>query len=286
MAEVINLTSSEVEYIKKNKKLIGKGVDGALYNIKGDILYKLYHDLSPEVLINNNAIYDSEGVNISGVLPFRRRIAKFNNIINYVDSDGVILCREEALNKAIEKQKKIKRTLLPQGIVKENNRVIGCIYKKYNTIWGIYATSCLPLEYRYNVCRKVIYKVQELLDNNIYLTTLAQRNEILSFSKKDSNVLLDYKLEPLIIDLDGISALYSDTFIDSKYKVALCGLSKLVLEIITKRDLSYEYLDNYKEEYIQILKQYNIDLEYIHKFYDYGYLEIEELKNVLIKKKS
>jgi len=284
MANVINLTSEDIEYIKKHKKLVGKGVDGAVYNIGGNVLYKIYHNSTSEILLNNNAIYDSEGVNISGVMPFRGRVSKVNNIINYVDHDDVTLSREEALIKAIEKQKYIKHTMLPQGIIKRNNRIIGCVYKKYNTIWGIYAASFLPLEYRYKICKRVIYKVQELIDNNIYLTTLAQKNELLPFSKKDSNILLDYKLEPLIIDLDGISALYSDNFIESKYRIALGSLSKLVLEIITKRDLDYDFLEYYKEDYIELLQRYNIDLDYILKFYDYGYLEVEELKNVLIKK--
>ena len=56
-----------------------------------------------------------------------------------------MLGREEAILRAIEKQKDVKLTYLPQRIIKkDNNRVIGCEYRRYQTPLSVYAVSYIP----------------------------------------------------------------------------------------------------------------------------------------------
>ena len=126
-------------------------------------------------------------------------------------------------------------------------------------------------------------KVQELLDNNIYPVTLAQKNDLFPFSKKDSNILLNIKLDPIIIDVDGRSTFYSDKFVESKYNLTLGSLTKLILEILTNRDLSYELLDDYPEEYYQILSSIGIDKKISKKYYDYTYIDMDDINKILKK---
>ncbi len=246
MANPIELTREDINYIKKHHRKLGSGVDGEVYHIKGDILYKLYNE--------TNMTYQHS----TNELP-----------------------RDKALYRALELQKHIKHTNLPQNIITMNNEVIGCTYKKYNTIFGIYAATIFPMSKRKEILSNLLVKIQELLDYNIYLVTLAQKNELLPLLKKDANILLNYNLEPLIIDLDGISAIYTEEVSQSHYRATLGSLSKLIFEILIGQDLSYEFLDENKDVFLQLSRKAGIDLGIAEDYYDFNYVDMETLNKVL-----
>ena len=272
----INLTGEEAYYIKKNKRCVGSGVDGSVYDMGNHVLYKFYHKMGDYIVIDEKGIYDSEGVNITNIKELRYKgIRENHKPINYIDDDGVILSREQAIRKAIEKQKYVKYTTLPQNIIKVNNKVAGCVYKKYDSILGIYAASFLPLELRKRVLRRLYFKLKELYENNIYPITLAQKNDLLPFSTKESNVLLCKHLNPIIIDVDGISAIYTDSFSKSKYEKSMGSFSKLVLEILSGVDIKED--DEELENTIDQLIERNIDEHIIKKFINYNRLEEKEI---------
>ena len=196
--------------------------------------------------IIGKGIYDSDGVNIRDVKELLK-YAKRENFkpINFTDKEGVILGREDSIKKAIEKQKKVKHTNLPKRIIKVDSRVVGCVYKRYYSILGIYAASLLPLKTRKKVLNKLFIKLKELHDNYIYPLTLAQKDLIFPFSKKGANVLLGYNLEPYLVDLDGISTVYFDSPSPSEKARSLRSFSIMALEILSGIDLYANEEDEY-----------------------------------------
>ena len=282
--QAINLSTSDFENIKSSKKCIGSGVDGVVYKINNNTIYKFYHKDNNFINLPN-VIKDNEGVIISDIKNLRPYIKtnKINEGIYYTDSDGVILTREEAIHKAIEKQKNVKFTELPRNIIYVNNKIAGCEYKYYPNKMGIYASVYLPLKSRIEICRKLIEKVKELLNNNIYPVTLAQSEEFFPFRSKGSNVLIGLDLDPIIIDLDGISAMYSDNFSERYYNRVLLSLSALILELLSKVKLANNICDDefVIEDNIARMYEVGIPIDMARKFFDNYRLELNEMDDII-----
>lgn len=283
MKKEIILTQEEFADLKKKKRIIGAGVDGTVYGINSKMVYKFYHNTSDSIVILGQGIYDEDGVNIRNPKELSRYTTRINNKpINYTDKDGVILHREDAIRKAIEKQKYVKYTNLPQQIIKVNKRLVGCSYKRYKSVLGIYALSFFPLSTRKRVLKKLYLKLKELYENNIYPVTLAQKNDLLPFSKKESNVILDYSLEPQIIDLDGISTYYSDSFCRREYERSLSSFSILAFEILSGFDF-IEFDNDFEfEEYIEQVVSRGVPRELVEDIYDqHGFTDNERILKLL-----
>lgn len=281
----IILTNEEHENIIKKAKFIGSGVDGSIYKISNNTVFKFYHKDNNYVSLSN-VKYDNEGVIINNFKDLRS--LNYNNCINekifYTDEDGVILTREDAIFKAMEKQENVKLTKLPSNIIYLNNKIIGCEYVYYPHKLGIYSSAYLPLKKRLVIAKRVIEKVKELLHNNIYPVTLAQRDDRFPFLSNGSNVLIGIDLEPYIIDLDGISALYSESFSNKYYAKVLTSLSTLILEILSRVELSdnIEDDDNVIDELIDRMFLNGIPKISSQKYFDNNRLDLGEL-NYIIK---
>ena len=276
--KAIKLSNSEYENIKNTKKNIGSGVDGSIYRIDKDTIFKFYHKVNNIINIPNVTL-DDDGVNISDFKSLRpyNKVKNTENIL-YRDSDGVILTREDAIYKAMEKQKNVKLTALPKNIIYVKKKIVGCEYKYYPNRLGIYASAYLPLKQRLVICKRLLEKVKELLDNNIYPVTLAQRNPNVPFKRDGSNVLIGLDLDPVIIDLDGISALYSDSFSSKFYTKASSTLSTLILELITRVKLANYCDDDYVvQENIKMMEEAGISSDLAEKYLDYNGLDMEDL---------
>ena len=281
--EPIDLNYQQYLEIINNNKCIGSGIDGSVYKIDKEIAYKFYHKQNN--LINlPDAEIDDDGVIISdfkNLRPFNKVMV--NESIYYTDNDGVILSRDEAIKKAIAKQEKVRLTKLPQNSIYLNGKIIGCVYKYHPNKLGIYASSYLPLKKRLLVCKRIMVKVKELLNNNIYPVTLSQSEDFFPFRRKGSNVLIGIDLEPIIIDLDGISAYYSDNYSEKYYNRTLLSLSSLVLELLSRVELANNIKDdeNIIEEYIERMNYAGIPSSLSRKFFDNYRLEISELEDII-----
>ena len=258
----VRLTGDEVENIKAKNPCIGSGVDGIVYKINKNDVYKFYKN-NDQIVIRNYAVYDSDGVNINDFKNLRNLGKRYDTrAIKYIDKDGVSLAREEAINKAIEKQEKVSMTRLPKNIIYVDNKVSGCVYQYYPNKLGIYASTYLPLKLKIRVCRKLLEKVKELLSNNIYPVTLAQKNDLFPFISNNSNVN------------------YSATL----YNNALSSLSSLIFEILTKVELSINTInDDEVDDYIERLVDKGISDYIVQKFFDYGSLDIDEIDYTIKK---
>ena len=296
--EVIRLSREEMEKIMRDNKKIGEGLDGVLYkdNNVNNVL-KFYKDSHEIIDAGKESIYDGDGVNITDYKLLRNKTkGSDNRILNYVDENGVILAREEAILKAIELGDKVKKTYLPNHIIYVDNKAVGCVYPYYNTPLGIYASAYMPLRRRLQVCKQLIVKVQELLDNNIYPLSLAQRSDKFPVLRKDSNVLLDLNGKVNIVDLDGNSTLYSENYSHTHTSLTLASLSTLVLEIISKikiyddniydqeslldpqaNEAINEYIESVIDEFVKVGIPENIAC----KYYEYGKLEMNDIKRLV-----
>ena len=92
------------------------------------------------------------------------------------------------------------------------------------------------------MAKQILIRVKELLLHHIYPVDLAMKNI------KNSNVLWTFPFTPEIIDLDGRSTLYPNTFYDSFYKESIFHLNCLLMEILYGRDEAFILSENLRKE--------------------------------------
>ena len=253
--DAILLSKNDVLNIKN--KQIAFGSEGTIYGVGNVVFYKIYHHYSDEVLFKIEPIYDEDGVNIANYKTGKKEILK-NNTLRYMNEEGMRLSREEALYKAIERQKEIYQTFLPQNIIYVDGRIKGCVLHEHKHSLNIYKLDFFPFRYRLEILKKLLIKVQELVEHNIYHIDLAQRPNKLSLN---TNILLQFPNNPQIIDLDGHSAIYTEFFSKEALKKTEASFAMLLMEILTNMDLE-SYLNNMAVE---------------------GILNPNELENVIIE---
>lgn len=288
----ILLSEAQIEDIKKRKKKLGAGVDGAVYGMDFKTAFKFYHSDSSGIIIPKSEdikiIYDEDGVNRTSIKEMMKRTNdRYINPIRFIDSDGVILGREDAILRAIEKQKDVKLTYLPQKIIKRittegSIRVVGCAYRRYHTRFSIYVASHHPLlRKRKEIMFKLYVKFKELIDNNIYPITLVQKDKINPSGRNGANVLLSLDLEPLFVDLDGISAIYTDSFSEYYYKKALNDFSTLAMEVISGLDYDSDGVQDIEQDIADLVDRqipYDIARDF---YYEDGFSTEEQVLRLL-----
>lgn len=292
MLKEVHLDEKAKNDIIHGKRIIGTGTDGTVYNMGDGTVFKFYHNNTDyidvrNIGLDNEYVYDEdqdEQVNITDYKKLRNKnIKEDKRIIKYTDDDGVILTKEDALKKAIEKQKYVGHTNLPEGILYVNDRVAGCIYKYFPASLSIYAAAYLPLKLRLNICKALLVKVKELTNNYIYPVALSQKyREFFPVDKSDANVLIGASLEPKIIDLDGVSTLYSDKYLRDCYHKVETELSTLVLEILSKIKLGTEEIDESNIEiYYKELVEAGIPKYVAKEYLDYCKVDIYNLADTI-----
>ena len=236
----IYLTKKDV--INLNSKKIAAGTEGTIYRIKPGTLYKIYHDYNDNMYVVNPPVYDAEGVNIANYKN-KGKVKYQKNTLRYLDQEGIRLSREEALYKAIERQREIQKTYLPQNVIYVNKRVKGCVLHEHTFTKKIYCVQAFPLKYQLKILKDLLEKVRELIEHNIYHIDLAQRP---TKEFPNTNVLLKLPLDPQIIDLDGHSSIYTEFFSDQALKKTESNFALLCMEILTGQNLE-KYLSDLEE---------------------------------------
>lgn len=286
----INLTYDEFSKLKE----IGHGTDGCVFNYSKDLLIKVYHsnllkiEGSKEILEKNDKIVKGEKI------PFKASYngSGFNYYMNEKDSDGVIKIRsKEALDKAIEKQKNIKRSILPQGGFYLDGKFVGLVIKKLNGI-QIHKLSGMPIKYKYEIIKNLLLDIEELLENNIYHIDLGNSPyaTILNYRGLDGNkkpmyghshVLVNpFSKKTNIIDLDGKSTIYMEQYNKAREQRCIYSLSLLLLEFLFKIDT--KELPQEDEQYYELLEN-NVDEELARKLTVSEFDDFNDVKE-LIKK--
>lgn len=228
--EKLNLLYDHLTELKKLE--INSGSDGTIYKINNQILYKIYHESNPlkKSWIDPERLYAVEtkiykkDKNQPQLSEEKMKIIENEIDIQYLDSEGVRLTKEDTIIKAIEKQENVHLTQLPIAPLYIHNHFSGCVLKNYPFNLDIRIIAYFPLSLRLKIIKRLLKKIQELLNNNIYTIDLAAK------PKNKSNILLTPFFEPQIIDLDGISAFYREKFSDKLYKKSIEQLNWFLLE--------------------------------------------------------
>jgi hypothetical protein len=146
----------------------------------------------------------------------------------------------------------------------------------------------LPFALKRKIMKKVLYNVKELMDNYIYHIDLDNS----PFTKNScytndegktelvghSHVIINpVTLKPQLIDLDGKSTVYTDSYSKKLEHQSLASFNRLMIEFMLGIDLD-EYKD--EEDLSYILEKIGIDIEYIDMLVSNN-MTYEDLNNFL-----
>lgn len=282
--EPLHLSSKDIEALKEKNLELGRGTDAIVYKTgnpkEKDILYKIYHKCP----INNDpqyhAIYDSEGVNIADNRYYFRNIKTTRYKTNYYNSEGVKVYGIDAVYKAIERQENIKRTHLQKRPILIDDHFGGTVLHYHRHHLPIYSMRFFPLKTQIDIFKELILAVEELINNNIYHIDLSLKPET---NFREANVLISIKRKPkpAIIDVDGKSAIYTESP-NNQYKIrTLTTLKDLIVNILF--DINYEKMEEIDYNYIEKkLLSIGIEMKYISQVLDIdNVLDIHELNTFL-----
>ena len=282
---VIEISKDKLNEFITTHKVIGEGTEGTCYKV-GNKVYKIYHNLYGTVGRNEHIKVDKEGVRIYKKRDYKDFHFKRGPVLSYQDSEGVSLTVRDGLNRAMDKGLKIIQTRLPEKIITVDGRVKGCVYPYYKFTRGIYKSFRKTFKTRLKICKDLLIKVQELLDNNIYPVDLCNKNKTKIFNKNDNNVLLDLKNKPIIIDLEGRSTLYTDYNNPSLKSKSYYSLTLLILEILTKEILTIPLEEEAIDEVYSILYNFGLSDELIYNILndDVSRDDIDQIMEIAEKK--
>ena len=220
---------------------IGQGLDAKVYRTKKKVLFKVYHNyLLDKKEIMTNVPVDEEGVRIFRHDDFRKNKQNFS--FNDFNDTDIKFITKELISRAVLKKDEITLSTLPQALLYVDHHFKGCILKDFSWRTSILNVRYLPYHLRLHMAKQILIRVKELLLHHIYPVDLAMKNI------KNSNVLWTFPFTPEIIDLDGRSTLYPNTFHDSFYKESIFHLNCLLMEILFGRDESLILSENLRKE--------------------------------------
>lgn len=263
------------------KKEIGRGTDGRVIRINNKTLIKLYHSAYEKIRrrlliqrevdkIGTNPEEDIRIYEIGKTKLPKRDNPDYTKYYQKEDGDSFIrLSHKNGIEKAIAKQKEIKRTSLPAGKVYIDGVLSGCSLIPQRGVPIHYLGFILPTRIRSKILLDVLESVKELTDHFIYPKDL----ENSPFTSKEtykektvghSHVLVNpITFETHIIDLDGKSTIYTN-FKSTKYESkSYTSFKKLMDEFLFGRNLDEEELEY--QEIESIYHNFDVPEEYIHK---------------------
>lgn len=285
----IKLSIDEFKNLQKHE--IGHGTDGAVYKYNKKELIKIYHASFTKILSCLDSL-DDDDMKIyqkgSSIKKTQETITAY--FYNEEMEEHLRLPAKQATAYAISRQKNVTMTRLPKNMVYVENLFAGYVLDRAFGI-QIHKLIGLPLNMKKIIMLKVIKKVSELLDNNIYHIDLNNS----PFSKKSvfindrgkvesvghSHVLVDHHLEPWLIDLDGKSTVYTEKKDERHEQMCLKGLCELLIEFLL--DIDLDEIENYEFELdalYEMLERANVKKEYITKLCESS-LNLEEISEVV-----
>lgn len=274
------------EMYLKSKGFVGAGTDGYVFQRKGKT-YKIYKTDYDKARDSNYDIDAEDDDDIKIVHDIKQNDKKSYNVklghFVYYDKNGVRLSDSDAFRRIALKRERVSMTDLPQKAIyyrTDSSKLIGIVGKYYHSSLGIHNAWSLPFNTRLKLVNSIIGKTEELYQNGIYHQDLAQLPDGYN---KDTNVLLT-GLTPRIIDIDGHSAVYTDTDnIDSpdiqKYKQkSLRNLVILSLDLLGRVDIEDLIRSENIDEIVESLTSFGVEEDYIEEILSDSPLTIDRLK--------
>ena len=273
----INITENELKKLKE----IGNGTEGRIFKYNNEYLIKIYRS---EL---KNIIKNSFNYNNKNSLKLDKNIEYISYFID--DNDKYIKTKHERnIKQAIRKKDIIKRSNLPTNLVYINEAFAGCLLKKINGI-QIHKLSGMPYKYKKKIIKNLLLDIEELLNNYIYHTDIANspysvslfmdENNNIKAQKGHSHILVNpFNLKTNIIDLDGKSTTYTNNYNYILEEKCLINLTRLIIEFLFKIDTDeIKEIDEIEFELLKLGLKEHI----AHKFANYSFESIKELKKEL-----
>ena len=245
----------------KRMKMINEGTDGVIYKpqIKefNGFFFKIYkkesvalRDAQYRADNSYKVEYDDEGVNIADNRAFFKKRSYHIGYqgANYYDEDNVKLRAEDAISKAIQKQTQVRLTSLPTACIFIDGRFRGVVIKEHKHTIPIQNIAILPFKEKMRVLRELLDELDELYKNYIYHIDLSVK-PITKF--REANVLVNISLHPhpVIIDVDGKSAVYTERENLYYYHESVKSYMSLVKQILF--DIDVEEIDDDDLDYLR-----------------------------------
>ena len=256
-------------------KKIGEGFDAVVYSAINGNAFKIYKE--DDIQIDDDI--QTKKYNQGDYKSFPNKRYRFR----YIDKDDIVIYYKDAADKIIDRQKVINKTKLPVASLYVDNRFVGYVIKKINGVQLHYAWIILGRKTKIKILKELLSKVKELTDNYVYPTDMANS----PFVGKHSNVLVNFKLKPEIIDLEGTSTSYREKEDSKLLEDTLFSLNLLYLELLLGPDY-FEDLDEVNNELIErLLIDSNIDKDTAHRLskLEGSYDDLNELILTVSKKK-
>lgn len=258
-----NITSEEFDKIKKRE--IGRGRDGVVYNLNNGYVIKVYHIQNNKFNLVKNDLNNDEDIKIYS----KDNKISFNNVQTPFEfyNEDTKLYTKDAILSAVAKSENIKRSNLPSQAVYIDGKFAGCVYKKLTGL-GIHNLKDMPISYKKKIIKNVIADVAELIDNYVYPIDIDNSPQV-----GHSNIFVNpITKKTKIIDLDGISTIYSQNRnLEYEYK-AIQSLTNLILEFMIPTISITEIYDNGtintepSEILSYLLKEAGVNDFYVEKF--------------------
>ncbi len=278
----IDICKQEFEKLRQ----IGFGTDGRVFNYKDGNVLKLYRE-------NLLKIREVEKLMEREDKKYNKSKIKFkvlNKFQYYMieDNDKIRIKASEAINRIIERQKVIKRTNLPKGSVYYNDNFAGCFYQKIVGI-PIHKLTGLSFKCKYKLIESLLLDVEELLNNHIYHIDLGNSHlhEIYYTDDNEKNIIINGHSHILInpfhkttniIDLDGKSTFYTESY-DFKYEqMCLVSLCTLLIEFLFSIDT--KEIQNEDEIEFELLK-FGLDSDTAYRLSRSSFNDFNEMKKSL-----
>lgn len=284
-----NLNISLDELLKL--KELGSGTEGRVFAYSKDIVLKIYRDSIVRLkdirkqLNDEIKIYDKNNLQIANS---DESIHFYHNEKNSNNDENIIRMRLTDTFKDMEiKQKSIKRTELPKGLLIVDGKISGCFMQRLYGI-PIHKLTGMPQKYKFKILKNVFLDVEELLNNHIYHTDLSNSPFVNSkyFSdgklhnqKGHSHILVNpFNLKTSILDLDGKRVPYMEQYNYEYEKEVLECLCTLLEEFYYKIDPEETKEQDEKEFEIRKMET-NKDLA--NKIAYNGFENFNEMKKTL-----
>lgn len=295
--EEINLTLNEFNKLKK--RYVGNGKEGNVYKYNRNYLYKIYTiplrygDIPLFNSYNYEYKIDDDGTKIiTGHNKFNKHSLITDPYPYYLDNYGVKrIYNESVIINAMKRQLNIKLSTLPLAPLYIDNRFRGCILKNHQGYTDLHNMSFLPYKTKLKILKELLEKVKELNDNYVYPVELSNYK---TDNNSHSNILINpITLNTEIIDLDGKSTVYTDTFNKNLSKISYNKFTSLVIKLLYDIDIEIsEGQDIYEDDSDflndNLMKKgidYNVAISIINQDY-YDYKNNNELLNYLTLKKK
>lgn len=279
----LNLTMDDI----RNLREIGNGTEGRVFKYDNKYLLKIYRKQLKNIIKADSKydkyikIYDKNS------LVLDKSYEYFNYFITNGDED-VRIRNKDGLKMAIERQKLVKRSVLPIDIVYINGLFAGCLLEKANGI-QIHKLIGMPVNLKRKIVKNLLLDIEELLNNYIYHVDIAnspfsiglfidEKGNVNS-KRGHSHVLINpINLNTSLIDLDGKSTIYMERYNYNLEQKCLMNLTRLIIEFLFKLDT--DEIKETDELYYELLKL-NLSKEVAYNFSNYKFEKIDEIKKTL-----